>query len=62
VVVNFALPPLLSTLLSTVFPAANVTGPVGVVSIQTTERYLEYKQRFRDAVSDHIGLETEAPS
>ena len=60
--VNFALPPLSSTVPSTVFPAANVTGPVGVVSIQTTERYLGCKQHFRDAVNDHIGLEPDAPS
>jgi hypothetical protein len=27
-----------------------------------TELYLGYKQRFRDAVNDHIGLETDPPS
>jgi len=27
-----------------------------------TERYLGCKQRFRDAVNDHIGLEPAAPS
>jgi hypothetical protein len=27
------------------------------VSIETTERYLGCKQRFRNAVTDHIGLE-----
>jgi len=32
------------------------------VSIQTTERYLGCKQRFRDAVNDHMGLEPDAPS
>jgi hypothetical protein len=31
-------------------------------SIQTTERYLGCKQRFHDAVNDHIGLEPDAPS
>jgi len=35
---------------------------LGHVSIQTTERYLGCKQRFRDAVNDHIGLETDAPT
>jgi hypothetical protein len=35
---------------------------LGHVSIQTTERYLGCKQRFNDAVNDHIGLEPDAPS
>jgi site-specific recombinase XerD len=35
---------------------------LGHVSIQTTERYLGCKQRLRDAVNDHIGLEPDAPS
>jgi site-specific recombinase XerD len=30
---------------------------LGHVSIQTTERYLGYKQRIRSAVNDHIGIE-----
>jgi integrase len=30
---------------------------LGHVSVQTTERYLGCKQRFRDAVNDRIGLE-----
>jgi hypothetical protein len=30
--------------------------------VQTTERYLGCKQRFRNAVNDHIGLEPDAPS
>jgi hypothetical protein len=30
--------------------------------VQTTERYLSCKQRFRNAVNDHIGLEPDAPS
>ena len=32
------------------------------VSIQTTERYLGCKQRFRDAVNDHIGVEPDTSS
>jgi site-specific recombinase XerD len=35
---------------------------LGHVSVQTTERYIGCKQRLRDAVNDHIGLEPEAPS
>jgi integrase len=35
---------------------------LGHVSTQTTERYLGCKQRFHDAVNDHIGLEPDAPS
>lgn len=31
------------------------------VSVQTTERYLGCKQRFRNAVNDRIGLEPDAP-
>jgi integrase len=30
---------------------------LGHVSVQTTERYLGCKQRFRNAVNDNIGLE-----
>jgi integrase len=32
---------------------------LGHVSVQTTERYLGCKQRFRNAVNDRIGLEPE---
>ena len=32
---------------------------LGHVSVQTTERYLGCKQRLRDAVNDHIGIEPE---
>ena len=35
---------------------------LGHVSVQTTERYLGCKQRLRDAVSDHIGIEPEVQS
>jgi integrase len=34
---------------------------LGHVSIQTTERYPGCKQRFQNAVNDHIGLEPDAP-
>src|SRR5260221_11038529 len=34
---------------------------LGHVSIQTTKRYLGCKQRFRDAVNDHIGVEPDSP-
>jgi site-specific recombinase XerD len=30
---------------------------LGHVSVQTTERYLGCKQRIREAVNDHIGIE-----
>jgi site-specific recombinase XerD len=30
---------------------------LGYVSVQTTERYLGCKQRFRQAVNDQIGIE-----
>ena len=30
---------------------------LGQVSVQTTERYLGYKQKFREAVNDQIGIE-----
>jgi integrase len=33
---------------------------LGHVSVQTTERYLGCKQRLRDAVNDHIGIEPPA--
>ena len=33
---------------------------LGHVSVQTTERYLGCKQRFRNAVNDRIGLEPDA--
>jgi hypothetical protein len=35
---------------------------LGHVSIQTMERYLGCKQRFRNAVNDHIGMEPDVPS
>lgn len=35
---------------------------LGHVSAQTTKRYLGYKQRLRNAVNDHIGLEPEVIS
>jgi site-specific recombinase XerD len=34
---------------------------LGHVSVQTTERYLGCKQRFRNAVNDRIGLEPDQP-
>lgn len=34
---------------------------LGHVSIRTTEQYLECKQRFRDAVNDHVGWAPDAP-
>ncbi len=34
---------------------------LGHVSIQTTERYLGCKQKFRDAVNDRMGIEPEVP-
>jgi site-specific recombinase XerD len=34
---------------------------LGHVSVQTTERYLGCKRRFRNAVNDHIGLEPDSP-
>jgi site-specific recombinase XerD len=34
---------------------------LGHVSVQTTKQYLGCKQRFPDAVNDHIGLETDVP-
>jgi len=37
-------------------------GRIVACPIQTTERYLGCKQRFQDAVNDHIGLEPDAPS
>jgi site-specific recombinase XerD len=30
---------------------------LGHVSVQTTERYLGSKQKIKDAVNDHIGVE-----
>jgi len=30
---------------------------LGHVSVQTTERYLGYKQRIQGAVNDHLGIE-----
>jgi site-specific recombinase XerD len=35
---------------------------LGHVSIQTTARYLGCKQRFRDAVNDHLGVEPDTSS
>ena len=34
---------------------------LGHVSVQTTERYLGCKQRFRNTVNDRIGLEPDPP-
>jgi integrase len=34
---------------------------LGHVSVETTERYLDYKQRFHNAVNDRIGLEPDKP-
>jgi len=42
-------------------PVANWSRSPGHVSVQTTERYLGTKQRFRNAVNDHIGLEPGSP-
>ena len=33
---------------------------LGHVSIQTTERYLECKQKLRSAVNDRLGIEPDA--
>lgn len=33
---------------------------LGHVSVQTTEKYLECQQRFRGAVNDRLGIETDA--
>jgi integrase len=33
---------------------------LGQVSLQTTERYLDCKHRFRNAVNDRIGLEPDS--
>jgi hypothetical protein len=38
-----------------------ITLPYGHVSVQTTERYLGCKQRFRNAVNERIGLEPDPP-
>jgi integrase len=35
---------------------------LGHVSIQTTERYLGYKQKLRWAVNDRLGIEPDAPA
>jgi hypothetical protein len=38
-------------------PGYFYAGTLGHVSVQTTERYLGCKQRFRGAVNDRIGIE-----
>jgi len=35
---------------------------LGHISVQTTERYLGCKQRFRNAVNDRLGIEPEVPT
>jgi integrase len=35
---------------------------LGHISVQTTERYLGCKQRFRNAVNDRPGIEPELPA
>jgi hypothetical protein len=37
--------------------AAHVANHLGHVSVQTTEKYLGFKQRLHEAVSDAIGIE-----
>lgn len=39
-----------------------IRSQLGHVSIPKTERYLRCKQRFQNAVIDHIGLEPDVPS
>ena len=34
---------------------------LGHVSVQTTEKYLGFKQRFRHAVNDRLGIEPDSP-
>jgi hypothetical protein len=45
-------------------PLGEVLDPSSNVALRgpTTERYLGCKQRFHDAVNDHIGLEPDAAS